>query len=247
MNYTVIYLKGGESIKIYGIYIEEELDSNQFWRLLSIVDENKRTRIQSFFRQKDRERCLIGDVLVRYLLATQYNLCLYRQPFCYNDWGKPFAGVQNVHFNISHSGDWVVCVIDDEENGIDIQKKDRVDIDLAKRFFLTEEYLALKSQSESQKSDMFYDLWTLKESYIKITGKGLSIPLNSFTLDSIGNNQYISTYENSYVYLNKYNIDSDYKLAVSSYKNIFPNIQTLSSLDLYGKIMNFSQIGILKY
>jgi 4'-phosphopantetheinyl transferase len=38
------------------------------------------------------------------------------------------------------------------------------------------------NQPEEMKLKYFYMLWTLKESYIKMEGKGLSIPLNSFTI-----------------------------------------------------------------
>lgn len=49
-------------------------------------------------------------------------------------------------------------------------------------FFSDEEVEDLNTRSLVGKIDYFYDLWTLKESYIKAIGKGLSIPLNSFTI-----------------------------------------------------------------
>ncbi|MEC5423606.1 4'-phosphopantetheinyl transferase superfamily protein [Virgibacillus sp. C22-A2] len=81
----------------------------------------------------------------------------------------------------------------------------------------------LNKRYGKDKLEYFYDIWALKESYIKMVGKGLSIPLNSFSC-SVVNKQFMfkSRIEQQPVYLKKYHIDPKYKLAVSQHHAYFP-------------------------
>ena len=102
----------------------------------------------------------------------------------YNEYGKPFLkNHKDVFFSLSHSENMVMCAISDEEIGCDIQiiedKKDNI-LKIAKRFFTTKESEYMESLSDDEVMDVFYRIWTAKESYIKATGEGLSKDLASF-------------------------------------------------------------------
>lgn len=77
--------------------------------------------------------------------------------------GKPyFTDCPDMYFNLSHSGDYVVCVISDEEVGVDIQKwKEPVKESLIKRVL------------HEKEQGFFFDIWAAKEAYSKCTGQGL--------------------------------------------------------------------------
>lgn len=98
--------------------------------------------------------------------------------------GKPYIeGHGNIFFNISHSGDYVMCAVSDREVGCDIQKMGNAEPGIAERFFLPREYEAIVSQPEEEmQRKMFYRYWTLKESYLKVTGRGMSLPLDEFEI-----------------------------------------------------------------
>ena len=101
--------------------------------------------------------------------------------------GKPyFANARDRYFNISHSHDRVMCAIGDVPVGCDVQKighKSERGMKLAKRFFTKEEFEKLMSiEDESERNRFFFEMWTLKESYIKCVGKGLGIALDSFSV-----------------------------------------------------------------
>ena len=120
---------------------------------------------------------------------ARYAICNYSNRrnkdinFVTNKYGKPMLSNESeLHFNISHSGSWVSCALHYSPIGIDIEQLLTIDIHFCKRFFTTEEYNALINESEKEREKYFYKLWTLKESYIKAEGKGLSIPLNSFNI-----------------------------------------------------------------
>lgn len=102
--------------------------------------------------------------------------------------GKPYMeGHGNIFFNISHSGDYVMCAVSDREVGCDIQKMEKAELSLAERFFLPQEYEAIATQpDEESKRRMFYRYWTLKESYMKVTGLGMSLPLDAFEIRTYG-------------------------------------------------------------
>ncbi|MCD6091871.1 MAG: 4'-phosphopantetheinyl transferase superfamily protein, partial [Bacteroidales bacterium] len=103
--------------------------------------------------------------------------------FDYNEHEKPFLkGYPKAHFNISHSGDYVVVAFSDCAVGIDIEKNKGDRLKVAKRFFTKEELEDLFAYSGIEKQiDYFYQLWTLKESYMKAIGKGISMSLSSFS------------------------------------------------------------------
>lgn len=104
--------------------------------------------------------------------------------FHYNSHGKPYlAGENKIFFNLSHSGELVVCAVSSREIGCDVERMADRSFDIAKRFFCPEEYDRIVSQpTEKARQDMFYRLWTLKESLLKATGQGLCLPMNSFSI-----------------------------------------------------------------
>jgi len=156
--------------------------------------------------------------------------------FNYTYFGKPFLpGADNFHFNISHSGEWVVCATDEKPVGIDIERVSPIDVDIAKNYFSAGEYADLLAKKASEQSACFYDLWTLKESYIKQNGKGLSIALDSFSIriDEEKNVIFLSEKEVSQaVFFRQYLLDENYKMAVCSMTNFFEEIEIVLMQDI---------------
>lgn len=102
----------------------------------------------------------------------------------YESGGKPYLlDYPDIYFNLSHSGDYVCCVIADEPIGVDIQKHIDYREQIAQRFFtdLDLEYLSLVT--EEAKQETFFRIWCRKESYGKLIGQGLAGSLNSFEID----------------------------------------------------------------
>ena len=93
--------------------------------------------------------------------------------YSYSKYGKPYLkGKENIYFNVSHSRDYVVCAFSDNEVGIDIQVHKKWKKELAQRFF-SEEDKKLLARLENEgfaPSEMFFCMWTVKESYMKLTG-----------------------------------------------------------------------------
>ncbi|MCD7736265.1 MAG: 4'-phosphopantetheinyl transferase superfamily protein, partial [Lachnospiraceae bacterium] len=96
--------------------------------------------------------------------------------------GKPFfPDFPEIHFSLSHSGEMAMAVFADTEIGCDIELKKQANEKLARRFFCPEEYAWMaRAKDEPERKERFYRLWTLKESFLKATGWGLRLPLDSF-------------------------------------------------------------------
>lgn len=228
---------------IYAVNINNKLDVDSYYKFLLLIDDGKRLKVNKFKNRDDKIRALIADLLIRSIICNKFQLSNGEIQYEYNSYGKPkLKNSEEFHFNISHSGDWVVAVVDKQPIGIDIEKVCPIwYVDIAKRFFKNDEYNWLLAQNDKNKLEDFYKLWTLKESYIKMMGTGLSMPLDSFSIifDTEGN---ISTKGNGDVikkrYFKTYTIDKNYIIAVCSEKNNFSSeIKFMNYSGLYQTIM----------
>lgn len=99
--------------------------------------------------------------------------------------GKPrLQDYPEIHFNLSHSGNYAVCGIGTGPLGVDIQKMAESNLKLARRFFSEQEVTWLFAVPPEKQVQGFYDLWAIKEAYMKYTGKGFRLPMNAFTVKS---------------------------------------------------------------
>lgn len=113
------------------------------------------------------------------LLGQPLDLKLY-----YGEKGKPYLRDYPFYFNLSHSGSYVVCALSRQEVGVDIQQYRRTDIvRLATRFFSSEEKEALNAcHDRKELEQLFYQLWTRKEAYGKLTGEGITAVIDRSVL-----------------------------------------------------------------
>lgn len=95
--------------------------------------------------------------------------------YSYNRAGKPYLKDYPYFFSLSHSGEYVLCAISDEEIGVDIQEMKPCDAEkIGERFFAEEEKEKLRRcRNERERLDCFYEIWSGKEAYGKMTGEGV--------------------------------------------------------------------------
>ena len=98
--------------------------------------------------------------------------------------GKPaFRNHPEIHFNLSHSRLRAMCVLSPYEAGCDVEHVRVGRSRLAERFFKEGETRWIHSFAEGETQDeAFCRLWTLKECYMKVTGRGMSLSPDKFTL-----------------------------------------------------------------
>lgn len=98
--------------------------------------------------------------------------------FSYNDYGKPYLKSNpDIFFNISHCHEMAVCTICNSEVGIDVENIRTYHPRVVKRVFSAKETAIL--ENSANKDEMFFRIWTLKESFVKAIGIGISYPMKS--------------------------------------------------------------------
>ncbi|GAB1109260.1 MAG: 4'-phosphopantetheinyl transferase superfamily protein [Shewanella algae] len=155
----------------------------------------ERERFARISHKEVKQRAITSRALLRQTLSTQAPLAAREWCFDYGPQGKPrlcdeqFQQTQ-LHFNLSHSGDWLLLALlkhpsPELQLGVDIERlRMRTAIDTVMRhYFAPFELQQLRNLDDATRREAFFDLWALKESYIKATGKGLAQPLDGFAFD----------------------------------------------------------------
>jgi 4'-phosphopantetheinyl transferase len=196
-----------------------------FQKHLSQMDPAKKARISRYVNKKDAWRSLLADMLLRKVLFERFNLRREGLVVRTNEFGKPYLlNREDIFFNLTHSGDWVGCIVGNVSVGIDIEHVHPIELSLAKSCFSTREYLELLTLPEKDRLDYFYELWTLKESYIKAVGKGLYLPLQLFTVLEVKRDKLISVEgQDEGFYCRTYFLEEGYKMSCCSFGTLFPN------------------------
>ena len=92
--------------------------------------------------------------------------------------GKPV--IHGLEFSLSHSGNMVVCVVSEEPVGCDAEEIRKAPKGVAERCFTDGEQAWLSQFSVDEYDREFFRLWTMKESYVKMTGEGLRVPFETY-------------------------------------------------------------------
>lgn len=153
----------------------------------SVMSRTERERENRFRMEQDRLTHVIARGLARNTLSIHAPVEPSVWEFRENHYGRPeiiapsaYAGLK---FNISHTKGLVACAATSGmEIGVDVESVDRItDFDrIAKRCFAPEENAALALLPGEKKKERFFAYWTLKESYIKARGVGLSLSTSRF-------------------------------------------------------------------
>ena len=141
---------------------------------LELVTASRRESIQKYIKTEDKARCLTAGLLLRDVCGVTDD-----EQLITGKNGKPYLKNKSTFFNISHSGDYAVLAVADSEIGVDIEKVTHYSEAVAMRCFTQEERDWLKTQPGNE---AFFRLWTAKESVMKATGFGFSLPPRSFTV-----------------------------------------------------------------
>lgn len=180
---------------------------------------------------KVRREKWLGEWLVRRVLFCFYGLSPEDYVLKRAEGGKPYltGRPEQVFFNLSHSGEYVVCAFSSLDVGVDIEKIGGEKMDVAKRFFHQEEIRVLEAAGEDERKELFFKYWSVKESFLKYKGTGLRCPLSSFAVLNRDGDIHIRCGEEVLpVYVRECEIDPGYTCFVCSEEAESPEIIRLS-------------------
>lgn len=166
-------------MKIYGIHIQtvEHIPCEH----LKALFPKRYAKAQRFLRREDRLRCLGAGYLIHHVLA------IAEDELQYGEYGKPFAPGRK-EFSLSHGGNWAILAADDHPVGVDIEPLNVANLDVAGRVFTANELLWMQPGS----LERFHVLWTIKESVMKATGRGMQLDPAGFEVLPIGGPNFIA-------------------------------------------------------
>lgn len=165
-------------MKIYYAKIEH-LSENEKKKALSLLPRERVERIRHMKAEKSQQQSITAGLLLEYAFR-EMGLSGKELTFLKNADGKPYIKeVSELHYNLSHSGEYAALVMDTYPVGIDIEGAHEGGQKLVKRFFSEEEKkILLNHWSE----EAFTRFWTRKESYLKAVGFGMRMPLDGFSV-----------------------------------------------------------------
>jgi 4'-phosphopantetheinyl transferase len=172
-------------VELFSININESIEMNNIHYLMRFISQNKAKKAMRFYKIQDSYRSVLGEILARYAICYRSGCSNEKIEISIDANGKPklVFSTEKLFFNISHSGDWVVCAIANNSVGVDVECMKNAKLQIARRFFSRMECeFLLKHNSEEEQKQWFYTIWTLKESYVKADGRGLLVPLHSFSI-----------------------------------------------------------------
>lgn len=155
---------------------------------VSLLSAREKERLERFAFDHLRLEYLVTRALCRTVLSAYAAVPPECWRFRTNSYGRPEidAGeaLPPLRFNLSNARHLVACVMTrTADAGIDVEDTGRrgETVSIAEHYFSPQELLALHALPAERRRRRFFELWTLKESYIKAEGMGLSIPLDRFS------------------------------------------------------------------
>lgn len=213
---------------LYYFHFADIFNNETIQSLISTFSVFEQQYFNSIQNKDAQKRTLFGRIILKYISAR---LGIARPDFVsITSWGKPvFTSPNGFDFNISHSGDLVVCCLaKDAFVGIDLELNRPIKIEIYRNCFDSQEWQFI---TESKNPGLtFLKLWARKEAVIKADGRGIAIDLSSFNCLNNKADMGSSTY-----FIQDIDLKHEYTCAIACNKK-----KTI-------KLVDFSEIFLTEY
>lgn len=155
-------------VYLYATNVSTLQDPLENSKIMEGLPEERKSKILNC-RQKHKRLQSLGAGLLLSKVLKQYKVPM--ETLRTDSSGKPV--VEGICFNLSHSGDIVICAVSEKSVGCDIERVKDAPKQMAKRMFSVEERKCLQQVSGESYNREFFRIWTRKESFLKMTGTGI--------------------------------------------------------------------------
>ncbi len=145
-----------------------------------LLSSYRREKLEKQKNARVRLQSLGSELLLRHALRDSGFMIEGPLDIAAGEYGKPSLKNGACCFSLSHSGDMLLCALCGREIGADIQLKEKVRPELIQRFFTAEERTFIFNAADPDAA--FTGVWAKKESVCKRDGRGLALPLGSFSV-----------------------------------------------------------------
>lgn len=180
-------------IHIWMIEPEAASSAEQLAAYRELLSADERDRRRRYLFENSRRQFLVGHALLRTTLSRYVDRDPRAWTFVPGPHGRPelldASGVPPLRFNLSHTNGLIVVAIGlGGELGVDVEDVRRATRapEFAAEFLAEPEREQLAAASPADRQARFFELWTLKEAYLKARGLGLSLPLDTFWFQQVG-------------------------------------------------------------
>ena len=181
------------------VYIDEDIDDFDLQAALADISDQRRKQALRFKHERGQRACVLAYQLLKKALREEYGIT-DNPLFEYGEHGKPLiVGHPDIHFNLSHCREAVVCVVSRHPVGIDVESVHRYKETLVR--YTMNDCEQTQIFTAERPDAAFIRLWTMKEARLKLTGEGITNNLKT-ALDNSSNWQFttVERLEQNYIY-----------------------------------------------
>jgi 4'-phosphopantetheinyl transferase len=156
------------------VYIENKfpLSSGFIKKAEGLVGNKEKDRASRFRRWQDKQANLLGKGLLAHLLEKHKNSRQLLKNLDYTEFNRPYIPQSQFDFNISHSGELVVCAWSDTHViGVDIELIQPVEVEDFSYILNTVDRHRINNSIDRYST--FFKIWSAKEAMLKADGCGL--------------------------------------------------------------------------
>ena len=161
-------------VKLYVADISNLPDPLSVPETLKSLPAERQQKIHKMQQEQSRKQSMGVGLLLQKVLALYH---MQDSQVFTGEHGKPM--IEGLEFSLAHSGNLVICAVSDEPVGCDVEKIRVAPKGVAERCFSESEQAYLSRFSAEEYDREFFRLWTMKESYVKMTGEGLGALRNT--------------------------------------------------------------------